>query len=75
MAAYHFSVVITQDEDGVYLAKVPTLEGCHTQAKSLPTLYKRIQEAMELCIEVQKSKKRKLSKEKFIGVQQIEVMA
>lgn len=75
MAAYQFSVIITQDEDGMYFAKVPSLHGCHTQSKTIPTLYKRIQEAMELCIEVQKMKKHKISSEKFIGVQQMEVTA
>jgi len=50
--AMEFSVVIEKDEDGFYVASVPALRGCHTQAKSLDVLMKRIQEAIELCIEV-----------------------
>lgn len=30
-----FTIVIEQDEDGIYVASVPELEGCHTQAKLL----------------------------------------
>ena len=27
---YEFTVLIAQDEDGVYIATVPALQGCHT---------------------------------------------
>ena len=47
-----FSVIIEMDQDGVLVASVPALHGCHTQAKSLDTLMKRIQEAVDLCLEV-----------------------
>lgn len=45
-----FSVVIEKDEEGYYVASVPALRGCHTQAKSLDTLIERIKEAIELCL-------------------------
>lgn len=48
-----FNVLIELDEDGYYVASVPTLRGCHTQAKSLNTLVERIMEAIELCLEVE----------------------
>jgi predicted RNase H-like HicB family nuclease len=44
-----FTVVIERDEDGWYAATVPALRGCHTQAKNLDTLMKRIREAIALC--------------------------
>ena len=37
-----FNVVIEQDEDGYFVASVPALRGCHTLAKSLDVLMKRI---------------------------------
>ena len=46
-----FTVVIERDEDGWYVARVPDLPGCHTQAKTLDTLMKRVREAIELCLE------------------------
>lgn len=75
MKKYQFAIVVTQDEDGVYVADVPDLPGCHTQAKALSTLYKRIEEAIELYLEVEKSKKKAVVQHKFIGVQQVEVTA
>ena len=63
-----FSVVIEKDEDGYFMASVPTLRGCHTQAKSLDVLMKRFKEAIELCLEVEDP----VSTE-FIGVQRVAV--
>ena len=40
-----FNVIIEKDEDGYYVASVPALKGCHTQAKSLDELMERIKEA------------------------------
>jgi predicted RNase H-like HicB family nuclease len=50
--AKEFTVVIEQDEEGYYIAEVPELKGCHTQAKSLDTLMERVKEAIQLCLEV-----------------------
>ena len=44
-----FTVVIERDEDGHYVATVPALRGCHTQARNLDTLMKRVREVIELC--------------------------
>ncbi|MGB3779690.1 MAG: type II toxin-antitoxin system HicB family antitoxin [Tunicatimonas sp.] len=65
-----YNVVIERDSDGYYVASVPSLPGCHTQAKSLDTLMKRIQEAIELCLEVEKAAGEELD---FIGVQKVSV--
>ena len=46
-----FNVVIERDEDGLYVASVPALPGCHTQARTLEGLNDRIAEAIELCLE------------------------
>ena len=48
-----FSVVVERDAEGYYVASVPALPGCHTQARSLDKLMVRIREAMELCLEVE----------------------
>ncbi len=65
-----FSVVIEKDENGYFVASVASLRGCHTQAKSLDVLMKRIREAIELCLEVEEP----VSTE-FIGVQRVAVKA
>jgi len=43
-----FSVVVERDEEGYYVASVPELPGCHTQARSLDKLMGRIREAKRL---------------------------
>lgn len=49
-----FDVVIERDEEGFYVASVPELPGCHTQARSLETVLERIREAAELCLDVRR---------------------
>jgi predicted RNase H-like HicB family nuclease len=65
-----FSVVIERDEDGWLVASVPALPGCHTQARSLDKLMVRIQEAIELCLEVEQP-----SVSQFVGIQKVIVTA
>lgn len=67
-----FTVVIEQDEDGIYVASVPELEGCHTQAKTLDELRERIKEAIELYLEVESDLVKEVPLE-FVGVQKVEV--
>ena len=64
-----YTVIITQDEDGYYIADVPELQGCHTQAKSIDKLRERIKEAIELCLE----EDHKYPAVNFIDIQKIAV--
>ena len=52
------------------MALVPELKGCHTQAKSLDTLMKRVREAIELCLEVEGDQP---AMPEFVGVQRVAV--
>jgi len=65
-----FTVLIEQDEDGIYVARVPELEGCYTQGKTLESVLERITEAIEVCIEGDKEEVNPL---KFIGIQKVQV--
>lgn len=66
---YRFTYIIEQDEDGIYVADVPQLPGCHTQAKSLDELKERVLEAIQLYLE-DFNQVEQLNR--FIGIQQIE---
>jgi len=55
-----FSVVIERDSEGYYVASVPALHGCHTQAKSLDQVMERIREVIELCVEINQDEFRSL---------------
>jgi predicted RNase H-like HicB family nuclease len=65
-----FNVVVERDEEGYYVASVPALPGCHTQARSLDKLMERIREAIELCLEVESTL---APATEFIGVQRVTV--
>lgn len=71
MKKYNFIILIEKDEDGIYIASVPALKGCHTQANTVEELIPRIKEAIELCLEVEKDE---LLQNEFVGVQQVEVV-
>jgi predicted RNase H-like HicB family nuclease len=65
-----FNVVIEKDATGYFVGVVPELPGCHSQARSLDELNRRMKEAIELYLAVQKPASVKLN---FVGIQQIEV--
>lgn len=65
-----FSVIIERDSEGYYVASVPSLCGCHTQAKSLDELMARVQEVVALCLEDASDEVEFLD---FVGVQKITI--
>jgi predicted RNase H-like HicB family nuclease len=68
--AREFDVVVEKDSEGFFVASVPALAGCHTQARSLDELMVRVKEAIELCLEVQEYDTEELA---FVGVQRVTV--
>ncbi len=67
----NFDVIIEKDADGFYIATVPVLKGCYTQAKSLDLLMERIKEVIELCLQTQEIS----IDNEFIGVQRVAISA
>lgn len=68
-----YTVLIEKDKDGYYVADVPELPGCHTQAKNLNELNKRIKEAISVYLKASKANKlHKKHLTEFLGVQLIE---
>lgn len=67
-----FTVVIERDSEGYFVASVPSLPGCHTQAKSRDALDVRVREAIALCLETQGEPVQPLE---LIGVERITVAA
>lgn len=63
-----FNVIVERDQDGYYVASVPALPGCHTQARSLDTLMARVREAIALCLEEEREAPRSAE---FVGVQRV----
>lgn len=66
-----FKIIIEQDEDGFFVASVPALPGCYTQAETLSELNKRIKEAILLCLEVAKEDSDYREKIKYLSYEPI----
>jgi predicted RNase H-like HicB family nuclease len=67
-----FDVIIEKDAEGYFVASVPSLPGCHTQAKSLDKLHSRISEAITLCLEEYGLD---CEPSEFVGIQRVAVEA
>jgi len=51
MKTLKLPVLITQDEDGYFLAEVPVLTSCFTQGKTKDEALSNIKEVIQLCLE------------------------
>lgn len=47
-----FTVTITRDEDGMYIAECPAIPGCVSQGKTEEEAQSNIQDAIKQCLEV-----------------------
>ena len=65
-----FDVIVERDSEGYFVASVPALPGCHTQARTLDELVERIQEAISLYLEVEGNVNEHLD---FVGIQRVTV--
>ncbi len=70
--ARQFDVVLERDSEGYYVASVPQIPGCHTQARSLDEITERIREAIQLCLEVEGAPEQVLE---FVGIQRVTIAA
>jgi len=68
---FNFTVLIEQGESGAYIATVPSLKSCYTQANTVPELLEKIKEVILLCLDVENDIP---PISKFIGVQQMEIV-
>ena len=66
----NFTVIIEKGEDDYYVGYVPSIQGCHTQGKTLDELMNNIKEAIQLCLEVEN---KEIEREKFVGIQNVGV--
>ncbi len=71
MSKREFTVVIEKDEEGYNKGDVIELPGCHSQAKSLDELIKRIREAIELYLEEIEGKPPESSE--FVAIQKVSI--
>jgi predicted RNase H-like HicB family nuclease len=76
MKKYDFQVVIEQDEDGVFVAECPALQGCYAQGDTFEEALENIKDVVAMCIEELKEEKKKKSNLKYpevIGIKTLVV--
>lgn len=54
MTQYKFTVVIERDEDGMYVASVPALQGCYTQGTTYEEALENVKDAIRVHLEARK---------------------
>lgn len=47
----NFKVIVEQDEDGVFVASVPAVPGCHTQGDTYEKVLTNVREAIQVCLD------------------------
>lgn len=72
---YNLQVVIEQDEDGIFIAECPALQGCYTQGDTYEEAIENIEDVIIMCIEELKEEKKKfnLKYPEVIGIKNLEV--
>lgn len=54
MSTYRYKVIIEQDEDGLFVASCPALQGCYTQGQTYEEALENIKDAIRLHIEARR---------------------
>ncbi|MDQ3045454.1 MAG: type II toxin-antitoxin system HicB family antitoxin [Chloroflexota bacterium] len=49
---FEFTVMIERDEDGVFIATVPALRGCHSAGRTEVEALEHVREAIQLHVEL-----------------------
>jgi len=70
--ATEFNVVIERDSEGLYVASVPAVPGCHTQASTREELLSRVREAVALHLEAMGEEIEPLE---FVAVERVTIAA
>lgn len=71
----NYRVILEQDEDGVFVANVPSLQGCYTQGNSFEEAMINIREVIELHLSVKKDlvSESDDTHTEFVGIQNISI--
>ncbi len=70
--ATEFNVVIERDSEGLYVASVPALPGCHTQEYTREELLARVREAIALHLE---ERGEEIEPLEFVAVERVTIAA
>jgi len=51
LKVYSFQVIVEQDEDSIYVASCPSLQGCYAQGDSFEEAIENIKDVIKMCLE------------------------
>ena len=54
MTTYRFTIVVERDEDGIYIASCPALQGCYSQGDTYEEAMGNVRDAIRLHIEARR---------------------
>ena len=71
----NYRVIVEQDEDGIFVASVPSLQGCYTEGDTFEETLNNIEDVIKLHIKARKARGLPLddSKTKFVGVKELTI--
>ncbi len=75
MKVLNYRVIVEQDEDGVYVASVPALQGCYTEGDTYEEVIQNINDVIRLHLKERKDKNPLPddSNTEFVGIKNITV--
>ncbi len=75
LKSYSIQVVVEQDEDSVFIAECPALQGCYAQGKTFEQAIKNIQDVIMMCIQEMNDENKKINLKypEVIGIKTLEV--
>lgn len=69
----NYRVVIEQDEDGVFVASVPTIQGCYTEGDTYEEVVKNIENVIRLHLDAREGFYTDDSQSQFVGIKNISI--
>jgi len=66
-----FTITLTQDEDGVFIAECPAIPGCISQGRTKEEAETNVREAIKACLQVRAEKGLPLT----VETREVEVLA
>lgn len=75
MNTLRFQVIIELDEDGMYVAEVPALQGCYTQGETFEEVLENIREVIAMCLEALREDGKPLPTQypEVVGIKTLEI--
>lgn len=71
----NYRVIIEQDEDGIFVASVPTLPGCYTEGDTFEETINNIEDVIKLHVKSRKSRGLPTddSQTEFVGIKDVSI--